>query len=168
MQTQAQPPNKFTEIAVFTIVALLVLAGVFLLYFGKVDFTGMLTMFGFAGGVLGVNGAFKAPSPAQSAQLQALFSQVMNVLPGLFNQLQPPAVTIHNNIPPTAIGQAPSSQPAPVPPAQNLLAPQNVNATATPAPIVASVPQQPFPPSPFFPAQFGNTTQTPVVPTPQQ
>lgn len=116
-----QPQNKLTEIAVFSLVALLVIAAVFLLYFGKVDFTGMLTMFGFAGGVLGVQGAFKAPSPAQSAQLQALFSQVMQALPGLFAQLQPPAVTIHNTIPatpPTAIGQAApivaAAQPVPV------------------------------------------------------
>ena len=152
-----QSQNKLTEVALLVIVGLLIVAGAFLLYVGKVDFTGMLTLFGFAGGILGVNGAFKAPSPAQSAQLQGLLSQVMNVLPGLLSQLQPPPITIHNNIPasanpPTAtVPVSAAAQPAPVQITPNpaFSATTSINPFAQPAPVA----QQAFP-APQYPSRF--------------
>ena len=151
MQQPTQPPpqTRLTDVAVLVIAALLIVIGAFLFYVGKVDFTQTLSLVGVAGAMLGIKGAFNAPSPTQQAQNNAMFSQMMNVLPCLFAQLpglfSPPQVTIHNNIPPTATV-----------PATNVLQPINL---VTPlAPGTAT----------YMPLTPANTWNQPVAPVPQQ
>ena len=74
-------PNNLTEISVLVISVLFILAGSILLFFGKIDATFATLMFGLVAAIYGVNSAYKAPSPAQQAQLGALLEQVLNLLP---------------------------------------------------------------------------------------
>lgn len=84
MQPQSNP---YTEIGVVVIAVALIAAATVLLVLGKADSTEATLMFGLAVGVFGVNGAYKAPSPTQQAQIAALLTQVLSLLP------QPPAPT---------------------------------------------------------------------------
>ncbi len=92
--------NPITEVGMFFVASLLIIGGALLLYFGRIDFTAFALMFGSALALFGVNGALKAPSPAQQAQLngqqqnlQYLLSQTLATLPGIVQSLQQPVVT---------------------------------------------------------------------------
>jgi len=87
--------NPITEVGMFVIAGLLIIGGALLLYFGRIDFTAFALMFGSALALFGVNGALKAPSPAQQTQLngqqqnlQYLLSQTLATLPGIIQSLQ--------------------------------------------------------------------------------
>ncbi len=87
--------NPITEVGMFVIAGLLIIGGAILLYFGRIDFTAFALMFGSALALFGVNGALKAPSPAQQNQLnsqqqnlQYLLSQTLATLPGIVQSLQ--------------------------------------------------------------------------------
>ncbi len=91
--------NPITEVGMFVIASLLIIGGAMLLYFGRIDFTAATLMFGTAAGILGVQGAFKAPSPAQQTQLngqqqnlQYLLSQTLATLPSIVQAVQPQSV----------------------------------------------------------------------------
>lgn len=89
--------NPITEISLLVVSSLFIIAGGLLLYFGKIDFTGATLIFGLVAGLYGVNGAFKASSPAQQAQisnqqesLQQIIQQLTTtILPALFNHTHP-------------------------------------------------------------------------------
>src|SRR5258706_7149511 len=130
-----QNNNPLTEAFLGAAAVLLILGAILLLYVSKIDGTFATLMFGAAAALFGGNLALKAPSPAQQQQLaaqhqdlQTLASQIVSVLPGLFQTQQQPV-------------QAP--QPVPPMPVQQ---PQPAPYASTP-----QVQQQPFPPSGTFP-----------------
>jgi hypothetical protein len=69
--------NPVTEIILGVLSALFIAGGVLLLYVGKTDFAGAAFMFGLPAVLLGINGALKAPSPAQQAALLSLTAQAL-------------------------------------------------------------------------------------------
>jgi hypothetical protein len=79
-----------TEISLVVVAALLVIGGVVLLLLSKIDVAFASSMFILAAGLLGFNGALKAPSPAQQAQLQQLTSQALSALPAVVAATQQP------------------------------------------------------------------------------
>src|SRR5258708_1949668 len=92
--------NLLTEIGAMVLAGLLVIGGVLLLIEGKVDTAFATSMFILAAGLLGINGALKAPSQQQQQQLgalaqqgQALTSQALSVLPTVVAATQQPAPT---------------------------------------------------------------------------
>ncbi len=103
--------NLLTEIGAMVLAGLLVIGGVLLLIEGRIDTAFATSMFILAAGLLGINGALKAPSQQQQQQLgtlaqqgQALTSQALSVLPTVVAATQQPAPTP----PPAAI--APTGQ----------------------------------------------------------
>ena len=131
---QPSPPRQSAtagEIAAIVLAALLVIAGTFLLVLHIIDVAYALSIYLLAVGILAANVALKVPSPAQQQQFQGLFTQIMDVLPGLVQRAQqPPQVIVQNHIPP--LPTAPTSP----------------------------VPQQPFP-APQFPPRFSQQVPTP-------
>lgn len=144
--------NPITEAALIIISVALIAAATVLFILGKIDYTGCIAILGMVLALWGANSLYKAPSPSQQAQigaqqqsLQNVISQLMNVLPVLFQ--------VHSHpVPP-----APVQQPAPIAP-----------------PPVASQPvqQQPFPqqalppvytPPPAVARSFGDTSSMPTV-----
>ena len=103
---QQQPTNLFTEIGIILVSIGLIGGGVLLLVLGKIAFADGALMFTLAIGLYGVNTALKAPSPAQQAQIGAITSQALNVLPQV---VQAAASTPVPAVPPQA-------QPMPVQP----------------------------------------------------
>jgi hypothetical protein len=90
-----QNNSTLTEIALLVISVALVAAATVLLVAHIIDFSESIWLFGLVAGLFGVNGALKAPSPSQQAQLnvqqqnvQQLFAQALSVLPGLVQQAQ--------------------------------------------------------------------------------
>jgi len=169
----APPQNTLAEIAAIVIAGLLIVGGVVLLFTRTIDLTGATTIFVLSVGILSVNVALKAPSPAQQAQIQAVVGRVLDVLPGLMaHAATPPPIVIHNNLPPLptvpAVPVAAAAQPAPVQIAPNPafnaaagpgLSTWHVNNAANPlAPNAGGVPQIPFP------ERF--TSNPPAVPGP--
>lgn len=71
-----QPNNPLTEIGVILISVALIAAATTLLVLGKIDFTGATVLYGLVAGIYGVNGAFKAASPAQQALLAQVLSSI--------------------------------------------------------------------------------------------
>src|SRR5258707_5213001 len=103
--------NPFTEIGAIVVAVVLAIMGGLLLYAGKIDTAFASSMFILAAGLLGINGALKAPSQQQQQQLgalaqqgQALTSQALSVLPTVVAATMQPAPTP----PPAAI--APTGQ----------------------------------------------------------
>jgi hypothetical protein len=72
--------NLLTEISALVIAALLIIAGVVLLYVGKIDYANSVFFFLSALGIFGFNSAWKAPSPTQQAQIAAIASQQSNTI----------------------------------------------------------------------------------------
>ena len=124
-----QNTNLLTEIGAMVLAGLLVIGGVLLLIEGKIDTAFATSMFILAAGLLGINGALKAPSQQQQQQLgalaqqgQALTSQALSALPAVVAASQQSAPT-----------PAPAVQPTPIQLAPGALA----STTATvPAPII--------------------------------
>ncbi len=92
--------NPFTEIGAIVVAVVLAIMGGLLLYAGKIDTAFASSMFILAAGLLGINGALKAPSQQQQQQLgalaqqgQALTSQALSVLPTVVAATQQPAPT---------------------------------------------------------------------------
>ncbi len=129
--------NPLPEISALVLAALLVIGGVGLMYMSKIDFVEFTLMFGSAvtlvGGVFGINGALKAPSPIQQGQLNAQQSQLTQVVSQMQAMQAQPPVVIHNNIP-----QAPAPV-APPEPAHTFAFAPDVSATPT---SVQPVPSQ--------------------------
>src|SRR5258708_22627975 len=99
--------NLLTEIGAMVLAGLLVIGGVLLLIEGKVDTAFATSMFILAAGLLGINGALKAPSQQQQQQLgalaqqgQALTSQALSVLPTVVAASQQPAPAVQPVPPP--------------------------------------------------------------------
>ena len=105
-----QNNNPLTEIFMVVVSALLAIGGVVLLYLGKIDTAFASSMFILAAGLLGVNGALKAPSATQQTQLSNL-QQGLQDLINLFASHTHP-------VPPTPPPSPPTQpvQPAPVAP----------------------------------------------------
>jgi len=118
--------NPFTEIGAIVVAVVLAIMGGLLLYLGKIDTAFATSMFILAAGLLGINGALKAPSQQQQQQLgalaqqgQALTSQALSVLPTVVAATQQPAPTPAPAVQPTPIQLAPgalASTTATVPP----------------------------------------------------
>src|SRR5260221_8992672 len=118
--------NPFTEIGAIVVAVVLAIMGGLLLYAGKIDTAFASSMFILAAGLLGINGALKAPSQQQQQQLgalaqqgQALTSQALSVLPTVVAATQQPAPTPAPAVQPTPIQLAPgalASTTATVPP----------------------------------------------------
>src|SRR6266705_4904121 len=96
--------NLFTEIGIILVSIGLIGGGVLLLVLGKIAFADGALMFTLAIGLYGVNTALKAPSTAQHAQIGALSSQVLSVLPQVVQAAASPPVP----------GKPQPSQPMPV------------------------------------------------------
>src|SRR5579859_5937092 len=144
--TPAPSANTLAEIAAIVIAGLLIVGGVVLLFTRTVDLTGATTIFVLAVGILSVNVALKAPSPAQQQQIQAVVGRVLDVLPGLMaHAATPPQITIHNNLPPLPTVPAAPVQPTsfvdtsnrgPIIPLEKQVAPAvPVAAAAQPTPV---------------------------------
>ncbi len=73
--------NLFTEVGIILVSIGLIGGGVLLLVLGKIAFADGALMFTLAIGLYGVNTALRAPSATQQAQIGALSSQVLSVLP---------------------------------------------------------------------------------------
>jgi len=118
--------NLLTEIGAMVLAGLLVIGGVLLLIEGKIDTAFATSMFILAAGLLGINGALKAPSQQQQQQLgalaqqgQALTSQALSVLPTVVAATQQPTPAPAVQPTPTPIQLAPgalASTTATVPP----------------------------------------------------
>src|SRR5258708_6705834 len=99
--------NPFTEIGAIVVAVVLAIMGGLLLYAGKIDTAFASSMFILAAGLLGINGALKAPSQQQQQQLgglaqrgQALPSQALSVLPRVGAASQQPAPAVQPVPPP--------------------------------------------------------------------
>jgi hypothetical protein len=141
--------NPLTEIALIVISVALIAAATALFILGKIDYTGCVTILGMALALWGANSLYKAPSPTQQSQintqqqsLQGVISQLMNVLPALFQ--------VHSHPVPTAPMPV-TVQPAPIAPLpMPVAAPQQANTgyvDPLATPITAQIPiaQVPFP-----------------------
>lgn len=148
--------NPITEAALIIISVALIAAATVLFILGKIDYTGCIAILGMVLALWGANSLYKAPSPTQQNQidaqqqgLQQVISQLMNVLPALFQ--------VHSH--PVPLAPAPVQQPVPIAP--------------PPAPVVPqSIQQQPFPPQALPPVytpppavarSFGDTSGMPAV-----
>src|SRR5258708_33936985 len=125
--------NPIAEIALIIISVALIAAATVLFILGKIDYTGCIAILGMVLALWGANSLYKAPSPTQQTQinaqqqsLQNVISQMMNILPVLFQ--------VHSH--PAPMAPAPVQQPVPMAP--------------LPAPVAVSQPiqqqQVPFPP----------------------
>lgn len=79
------PQHPITEIGMIGMAVAFVIAATVLLFVNKIDFTQGTILYGIAAGLLGVNGALKAPS-AQQNQLIGSLAQALATPPS------PPAV----------------------------------------------------------------------------
>jgi hypothetical protein len=150
--------NPLTEIFLGIGASLLILGAIILLYFGKIDGTFAVLMFGAAATLFGGNLALKAPSPTQQAQIgtladrqqlltsqqQGLTSQVLSVLPTMVAAVQQPQPQ-----PTVAPAQAPG-------PKDWIMTPTG-----------QTLPPVPQAPSPFVSTPFVSTPQGPQQPFPQ-
>lgn len=145
--------NPIMEIALIIISVALIAAATALFILGKIDYTGCIAILGMVLALWGANSLYKAPSPSQQTQinaqqqdLQGVVSQLMNVLPVLFQ--------VHSHPVPVATPAqpAPVQQPVPVAasqPVQQVPFPQQAMPAFTPpAPIARS---------------FGDTSAMPTV-----
>jgi len=159
--------NPITEVGMFFVASLLIIGGALLLYFGRIDFTAFALMFGSALALFGVNGALKAPSPAQQTQLngqqqnlQYLLSQTLATLQGIIQAVQPVVTQPQAQQPPQV--QSPVSTPARGPVA-------NSGAMQNQQPLQGSQQQQ----GQFLPAvnlgqETGTAIQQPQIAFPQR
>ena len=85
--------NPLTEVGIIVISVALIAAATVLLVLNKIDFTAATLMLGLVAGLFGIQGALKAPSPAQQENLKQLTSQVLSVLPTVVAATQQPAGT---------------------------------------------------------------------------
>ncbi len=127
--------NLFTEVGIILVSIGLIGGGVLLLVLGKIAFADGALMFTLAIGLYGVNTALRAPSATQQAQIGALSSQVLSVLPQV---VQAAASTPTPTVPPQA-QPMPVQQQAPAPVYQG-------------APSVSSLETAPVPAIPQFSA----------------
>src|SRR5258708_469704 len=108
--------NPFTEIGAIVVAVVLAIMGGLLLYAGKIDTAFASSMFILAAGLLGINGALKAPSQQQQQQLgalaqqgQALTSHALSVLPTVVAHGIPGPSSIHDG----CIAYGASNRPTP-------------------------------------------------------
>ncbi len=142
--------NPIAEIALIIISVALIVAATVLFILGKIDYTGCIAILGMALALWGANSLYKAPSSSQQAQigaqqqsLQNVISQLMNVLPVLFQ--------VHSHPVPTTPTPVTIVQPAPPP-------------VAVPPPVQPQAFTQP----PTVARSFGDTLSMPVATPPQQ
>lgn len=151
-------PNPITEAALIIISVALIAAMTTLLMLGKIDYVEAIPFLTVVAGLWGVNTALKAPSPSQQTQINAqqqsvqdMLSQLMNVLPVLF-QVHSHPIPVATPAQPTPVQQpAPLAPPPPVAPQPVQQVPfpqQSVPAFTPPAPIARS---------------FGDTSSMPAV-----
>ena len=139
-----QNNNPFTEIFMVVVSALLVIGGVVLLYFGKIDTAFASSMFILAAGLLGVNGALKAPSATQQTQLSNLQGSLQDLISLFASHTHP--------VPPPP----PSAPTQPVQPAmQSAQTPGTKDWVMAPAPT--------FTPDPSVSMAAYQTSQIPAV-----
>ncbi len=105
--------NPFTEIGAIVVAVVLATAGGLLLYAGKIDTAFASSMFILAAGLLGINGALKAPSSTQQEILNKQQDNLQNLINLLASHTHP--------APPTPT--PPSTPTQPVQPAPIQLAP---------------------------------------------
>src|SRR5260221_12446574 len=120
--------SSITEIRAIVVSVVLAVAGCLLLYAGKLDTAFASSMFILAAGLLGINGALKAPSSTQQEILNKQQDNLQNLINLLASHTHP--------VPPTP----PSTPTQPVQPAPSPFpagTPDTVttNAPATPSPI---------------------------------
>ena len=146
--------NPITEAALIIISVALIAAMTILFVLGKIDYVEAIPFLTVVAGLWGVSTALKAPSPSQQAQigaqqqsLQGVISQLMNVLPMLFQ--------VHSHPVPTTPTPVTIVQPAPIAPLPPPVAPQAVQ-------------QQAFTQPPTVARSFGDTLNMPVATPPQQ
>ena len=123
--------NPLTEISLVVVAALLVIGGVVLLFVSKIDIAFASSMFILAAGLLGFNGALKAPSSAQQQSL-------VNLLATHTHPVPPPPTLLSAQTPGTKdwvmtpaqppVGQVPLSE-------LKLQSGQTVKAPIPPSPI---------------------------------
>ena len=160
--------NTLTEVAALVLAALLIIAGVVLLYTGKIDYANSVFFFISALGLFGFNSAWRAPSPMQQAQIATIAGQQSEVISQLAAKPQPSPV-VNVQMPPT---QAPAQeQPAqpqyPMPGMQQFMQPSPVGEQQSVFGQQVQQPFEPVTPAPEpvqlrpIPAQFGTlNTQT--------
>ncbi len=139
--------NPITEAALIIISVALIAAMTILFVLGKIDYVEAIPFLTVVAGLWGVSTALKAPSPSQQAQigaqqqsLQEVISQLMNVLPVLFQ--------VHSHPVPTTPTPVTIVQPAPAP---------------LPPPIAQQVVPPVYTPPPTVARSFGDTTNMPTV-----
>ena len=120
--------NPFTEIGAIVVAVVLATAGGLLLYAGKIDTAFASSMFILAAGLLGINGALKAPSSTQQEILNKQQDNLQNLINLLASHTHP--------VPPTP----PSPPTQPVQPAPIQLAPGALASTTTVQPQVQFIP----------------------------
>jgi hypothetical protein len=145
--------NILTEVSALVLAALLIIAGVVLLYVGKIDYSNAIFFFISALGLFGFNSAWKAPSPTQQSQIAAIATQQSATISQMVSQQATPA--------PMAAEPAPGTRfttPVPQPPSSFIPMPQAGG---------AYVPPPAFDPgwSDMVPSVSSQTTLT-QVPTP--
>src|SRR5258708_38317613 len=142
--------NPLMEIFLVVVAALLVIGGVVLLYAGKIDTAFGSSMFILAAGLLGINGALKAPSATQQTQINTLQQGLQDLINLLASHTHP--------VPPTPTQPVQPVQPAPSP----FPVGGTSTAVATSVPVVAP-PTPQFVPDPGVSMAAYQTGMTPFV-----
>lgn len=170
--------NPITEAALIIISVALIAAATVLFILGKIDYTGCIAILGMTLALWGANSLYKAPSPSQQVQigaqqqsLQDVISQLMNVLPALFQVHSHPVPTTPTPV--TVVPPAPiAPPPAPVVPQPIQQQPFPAQALAGPSagvnlPAALAYPPQALPhvytPPPAVARSFGDTSSMPAV-----
>jgi hypothetical protein len=145
--------SPMAEINLLILSVAIIAAMTVLFVLGKIDYVEAIPFLTVVAGLYGVNTALKAPSPTQQAQLnvqqqglQQVISQVMNVLPALFQAHSHPVPT------------TPTVQPAPAP-LPTPVAPQAVQQQPFPPQVLPPV----YTPPPAVARSFGDTSSMPTV-----
>ncbi len=144
--------NPFTEIGAIVVAVVLAIAGGLLLYAGKIDTAFASSMFILAVGLLGINGALKAPSPTQQETLNRQQDNLQDLIDLLASHTHP--------VPPTP----PSTPTQPVQPALSPFPAGTPNTVTTSVPVTPPTPQ--FVPDPSVSMAAYQTGMVPAV-TPQ-
>jgi hypothetical protein len=159
--------NILTEISALVLAALLIIAGVVLLYVGKIDYSNAIFFFISALGLFGFNSAWKAPSPTQQNQIAAIATQQSATISQMVSQQAAPVQATPVEMPQAVqLPSPPPLPPAPVPMFTAQVPQPPVQFMQPPQASTSYVPPQPIP----FDGNWSNmvTSQTtlPQVPTP--
>jgi len=105
--------SPLSEIGMLVLASLLVIAGAVLLYLGKINWDAAVFFFAGAGSIFGFNLFYKAPSPLQQGQVNAMQQQIGSV--------QELALNLANQLA-AHVNEVPVQEPPPSPPVQQLVA----------------------------------------------